>query len=72
MALHAIQDFRRMCQVTIVKGEVGAVIQGTRIVKRRAIIQLVKRYYIVGLGVSQCEMAHDPRGAAMRGLEKKA
>lgn len=67
MALHAVQDLSRMCQVSVVKRKVGAVIQGARVIERRAIVQLVKRYYIIGFGVSQCEMTHHPRGAAMRG-----
>lgn len=61
IALHAVEDFGGICQVAMVKSKVALVIEGSGIVQSRAVIELIKRYNVVGVRVCQGEMANNPR-----------
>lgn len=60
IALHAVEDFRGICQVPMVEGKVALVIESSSVVQSRAVIELIKRYNIVSVRVCQGEMANNP------------
>lgn len=63
IALYAIEDFRGVRQVAMVKRKVALVIEDSGVVESRTVVQLVKRYNVVSVGICQGKMTNDPGSA---------
>lgn len=65
VALQAVDHLGRVGDVALVKGKVALIVENTRVVERGAVVQLVKRHNVVGIGVGQGQVPHQPACAAM-------
>lgn len=63
VAIEAVHDFGGIGDVAMVKAKVPLVIKCPRIVQRGAIVKLVKRDNVVGIGVCHGQVSYQPAGA---------
>lgn len=66
VALEAVHHLGGVGDVALVEGEVALVIEGARVVERRAVVELVEGDNVVGLGVCEGQVAHQPAGTEER------
>jgi hypothetical protein len=62
VALHAVEHLGRVGNVAVEKGKVALIIEDTRVVERRAVVELVERDNVVCIRVREREVADQPTG----------
>lgn len=60
VSLQAVDHLGRVGDVALVKGKVALVIEHPCVVERGAVVQLVKRHDVVGIGICQGQMPYKP------------
>lgn len=63
VALQAVHDLGGIGDIALVKSKVALVVQSASVVERSAVVKLVERDNVVGVGVSDGEVTDEPASA---------
>ena len=63
MALHAVDDFGRIGDISLIEGKIPLIVEHASVVQRRAVVQLIEGHDVVRLRIRQGEMADNPASA---------
>ena len=65
VALQAVDNLGRVRNVALVEGEIALLIESPRVVERGAVIELVERHDVVGIGIGNGEVPNEPTSTAL-------
>jgi hypothetical protein len=65
VSLQAIHNLGGIGDISMVESKVPLIVKGSSIVQRCAVIEFIEGDDVIGVGVCQCEMSHQPASAMM-------
>lgn len=68
VALEAVNHLDGVGDVALVEAKVALLVEGACVIERGAVVKLVERDDVVGLGVGEGEVSHKPRSAVRAGV----
>ena len=63
VALEAVDDLDGVGDVALVEAKVALLVEGARVVEGGAVVELVEGHDVIGVGIGEGEVSHQPRSA---------